>query len=79
MRCDPADTIIKKFNGLTAVAAIVRITPHSVMRWRRPRECGGTGGMIPHWHMAKLLEAAKELEIDLDPADFLPVPKEVDA
>jgi hypothetical protein len=76
MRCEPANSIIKKFNGLTAVAEIANVTPHTVMRWRRTREDGGTGGVIPHWHMGKLLEAAREKNIDLAPTDFLPTPSE---
>lgn len=76
MRCEPADTIIKKFSGLNAVADIANVTPHTVMRWRRPKEDGGTGGIIPHWHMDKLLEAARERGIDLAPTEFLPAPKQ---
>lgn len=72
MRCEPANSIIKKFNGLTAVAGITNVTPHTVMRWRKPREEGGTGGVIPHWHMDKLLAAAMNLGIKLEPSDFLP-------
>lgn len=72
MRCEPADTIIKKFSGLKAVSEVVGVSPHTVMRWRRRREDGGTGGVIPHWHMDKLLAAARDRDIDLKPADFLP-------
>lgn len=72
MRCKPADTIIKKFKGLKAVSEAAGVSPHTVMRWRRRKEDGGTGGVIPHWHMDKLLTAARERDIDLKPADFLP-------
>lgn len=72
MRCNPADTIIKKFNGLKPVAMAAKVTVHSVMRWRSPKERGGTGGIIPHWHMQALLDAAKAKNIDLQPSDFLP-------
>lgn len=72
MRCEPANQIIKKFNGLKAVSQIVGVTPHTVMRWRTPRARGGTGGVIPHWHMAKLLNAARDLGLDLEPGDFFP-------
>jgi hypothetical protein len=41
------------------------------LRWRKPREDGRTGGVIPHWHMSKLLDAAREKEIALTSADFL--------
>lgn len=72
MRCDPADTIIKKFKGLRAVADITDVTPHTVMRWRKPKDEGGTGGVIPHWHMEKLIDAARDRQIELSPVDFLP-------
>ena len=72
MRCEPADTIIKKFNGLKPVAMAANVTVHSVMRWRSTKERGGTGGIIPHWHMDALLAAAKANDIALEPSDFLP-------
>lgn len=74
MRCEPAQSIIEKFGGISAVAKIAGVTPHSVMRWRMPREKGGTGGFVPHWHVMRLLEAAGEQKIDLKPADFMPPP-----
>jgi len=72
MRCEPANQIIQKLNGLKAVAEIVGVTPHTVMRWRTPRARGGTGGVIPHWHMPKLLIAARDRGIALEPGDFFP-------
>jgi len=72
MRCDPAHSIIEKFGGISAVAKIAGVTPHSVMRWRSPRDKGGTGGFIPHWHVQRLLEAASERGLALQPADFMP-------
>lgn len=73
MRCDPADTIIKRFGGLSAVARITGVTPHSVMRWRSPEDSGGTGGAIPFRHVPALIEAAKGRGIALAADDFLPV------
>lgn len=73
MRCEPANTIIHKFNGLKALAEAANVSVHSVMRWRTVREKGGTGGIIPHWHIDAILNAAKEREIELSDHDFLPV------
>lgn len=73
MRCDPANSIIAKFGGLTALAEVADVTPHTVMRWRKPRESGGTGGVVPHWHIQAILDAAKQRGIELSPSDFLPV------
>lgn len=70
MKCEPATSIIKKFEGLKAVAEITGISRHSVMFWRYPRDRRGTGGLIPSRHAVKLLAAAKERGIDLSPADF---------
>lgn len=70
MNCEPASSIIKKFNGLKAVAEITGVSPHTVMRWRYPRSKRGTGGVIPHRHASRLLAAAQEMGIDLSPADF---------
>lgn len=74
MRCEPANTIIQKFNGLKALAEAANVSVHSVMRWRTVRDKGGTGGIIPHWHVEAILNAAKERKIKLEPADFLSVP-----
>jgi len=71
MRHEPANKIINEFGGLTAVATIVGVSPHSVMRWRMPKQSGGTGGAIPHWHVPVLLAAAKERKIKLRPEDFV--------
>lgn len=72
MRCEPADTIIKAFGGLTAVSRIVDATPGAVIRWRMPKEKGGTGGAIPHWHIPKLLADARAKELGMTAADFFP-------
>ncbi|MHA4731216.1 hypothetical protein [Ensifer adhaerens] len=73
MRCEPANTIIKKFKGLKPLAEVTGVTVHSVMRWRKPREQGGTGGVVPHWHIDEILRAAQERGIDIREIDFLPV------
>jgi hypothetical protein len=73
MRCEPANSIIIKFNGLSALAEVTGVSVHTVMRWRTPREKGGTGGVVPHWHVPAILLAAKAKGIDLAPADFSPV------
>lgn len=71
MRHEPANTIIQKFGGLSALAEIVGKAPHTVMKWRMPKP-KGTGGVIPHWHHDAILEAAKAKGIELEPSDFLP-------
>lgn len=73
MRCEPANTIIKKFNGLKPLAEVTNVKAHTVMRWRMPKEKGGTGGVVPHWHIPAILEAAKARGLDIRPSDFAPV------
>ncbi|MGP9819229.1 hypothetical protein ACTZWW_04370 [Salinarimonas sp. NSM] len=43
-----------------------------VYRWTYPVARGGTGGVIPARHQAKLLTTARERGIELEPADFFP-------
>lgn len=71
MRCEPANSIIKRFGGLTAVSEITGVTVHSVMRWRMPRPVGA-GGAIPVKHAEALIAAAKMKGISLGADDFLP-------
>ncbi|MGQ3213807.1 MAG: hypothetical protein ACT6U0_09910 [Shinella sp.] len=73
MRCEPANTIIKKFKGLKSLADVTDVKVHTVMRWRMPKDKGGTGGVVPHWHVPAILEAAKARGLDIRPSDFAPV------
>ncbi|SMC41345.1 hypothetical protein SAMN06297251_102100 [Fulvimarina manganoxydans] len=71
MRCEPANSLIQKFGGLSAVAKVVEATPNAVMRWRMPKAKGGTGGAIPHWHIPKLIAEARRSGINVEPGDFI--------
>lgn len=73
MRCEPANTIITKFKGLKPLAEATDVTVHTVMRWRTPKDRGGTGGVVPHWHVPAILSAAKARGIDVRASDFAPV------
>lgn len=70
MRCEPATTIISKLGGTRAVSQVAEVSIHTVIRWRLEREKGGTGGVVPHWHIPKLLAKAKADGIALQPGDF---------
>ena len=75
---DPAYSVIRKFagpegklsEGIDAVAAITKADRTRVYRWMRPREKGGTGGLIPSQQQKKLFEHAKENRLPLKPGDF---------
>lgn len=79
-RMEPATTIVSRFGGASEVASIVGVHRTRVYGWAKPREKGGTGGLIPQGHIPKLLEAARERGIPLDGNDFLlpPQPQEAD-
>lgn len=69
---EPATSIIRKFGGPEKVAAVVGTTSGQVRRWRHSKETGGTGGAVPHWHIPKLIEYAKENRIKVRAEDFIP-------
>lgn len=69
---EPAQTIIQKLGGPTAVAGLVGIHRTRVSSWQRSQERGGTGGRIPQGHIPTLLQAARERGIELSADDFLP-------
>ena len=69
---EPARSIVTKFGGPSAVAAIVGVHRTRVSNWMRPREKGGTGGLLPQKYHPALLEHAASHEIELKAEDFLP-------
>jgi hypothetical protein len=54
------------------VSAAAGVHRTRVWKWTQPREKGGTGGVIPHWHVRKLLEHATANGIAITSADFAP-------
>lgn len=74
--CEPAGSLIAKFGSVKALAEITGISVHSVGRWRAPKEKGGTGGVVPHWHINSIVAAASAQGIKVSAADFFPVIEE---
>ena len=70
MRCEPAFTIVERFGGAKSVSDITGAHVSRVSRWQAPKDKGGTGGMIPHWHIEKLLAYAREHSIEVTAEDF---------
>lgn len=66
----PASDIIQKCGGDQIVAAWLGLHRTRVLRFRRPKEAGGTGGLIPARHQSRLLSEAQRHGIDLRPSDF---------
>lgn len=67
---EPAASIIKKLGGPSAVAEIARVHRTRVSNWQRPKDAGGTGGIIPQRHIVALMEAAEKCGINLEYSDF---------
>lgn len=73
---EPASTIIKKLGGEAVVSKITETAYTAPYRWQQPRAKGGTDGLIPQRHHPKLLTYARENDIPLSPAEFLPAPEQ---
>lgn len=69
---EPASSIIRQLGGPNKVAEIVGVHRTRVSNWKRSRDDGGTGGMIPFKHVPALIAAAKGDGIELTADDFLP-------
>jgi len=71
---EPASSIIAKLGGPNRVAEITHVHRTRVSNWKRAKDAGGTGGLIPFKHVPALLDAARDLGIRLSADDFLPAP-----
>lgn len=69
---NPASRIISALGGPSKVARAVGVHRTRVSNWKRSREVGGTGGLIPQRHIPSLLAFARAEGVALSPADFLP-------
>lgn len=70
---DPAQTIISKLGGPGIVSGVVGIHRTRVSNWQRPREKGGTNGLIPQGYHLQLIDYAAAHGITLTAEDFMPV------
>jgi hypothetical protein len=68
---EPAATIVSRLGGDTAVAGIVSVHRTRVANWKRPKEKGGTGGLIPQRYHRSLLDHAAANALELSADDFL--------
>jgi len=74
----PASLVFEKFSKAADgksvpryIASITGIDPSEVYRWVKPKERGGTGGLVPaHWQRA-VLDAAKKAGVKLKPEDLV--------
>lgn len=73
---EPASTIISKLGGPSRLARELGLHRVTVAKWKRPREAGGTGGMIPNRHMRAILNAARDSGVEISAECFLPADDE---
>lgn len=71
MHLSPAEYVIRCFKGVRATARVLDRSPSSVSKWTRPKDERGTGGYIPSRAAREILAKAKELSLDITPADLL--------
>lgn len=69
---EPASKIVEVLGGATKVARIAGVHRTRVYGWMKPREDGGTGGLIPYPHVPKLIAAAERQGVKLTGDDFIP-------
>lgn len=73
---DPAYSLIMKFgseglwSGIKVVAAATDTDPSRVYRWMRPKNKGGTGGLIPSDRQKQLFDYAQKKQLPVEPSDF---------
>ena len=51
---EPASRIISLLDGLTVASDHLDLSVHTVKKWRRPKNAGGTGGFIPREHQFEI-------------------------
>ena len=62
--------VIEKCGGIDKTAELVGRHRSVVNRWLRPKDKGGTGGLVPAEHQRTLMSKAPEVGIELLPEDF---------
>lgn len=68
---EPANSIISRLGGPDKVREITNASRTRVYRWTQPRENGGTNGVIPTRHAAKILAFAREQGIQISAEEFI--------
>lgn len=69
---EPADSIIARLGGVSAVAKAAGVHRTRVSNWKRARKDGGTNGRIPQKRIPALLAHAESIGVALGLADFFP-------
>jgi hypothetical protein len=69
----PATNVIEKVGGVAVMAEITGVHRTRVYGWMRPKDSGGTDGLIPQKHHPAILAFAREKAIAISAEDFLPI------
>jgi len=72
LRAGPSKVVINKFGGIAPAARALGLPQSTVQGWR-------ISGYIPGYRQSNVLAKAKELGLDVTPADFFDRPASVDA
>ena len=73
MRCSrQAIKISEKWGGLRKMAKAMGKDPANVYRWAKPREKGGTGGLIPSSAVMDVVDLAERDNVELTAEDWTP-------
>ena len=67
----PADRCIEAFGGVRALARALERNPSSVVRWRKPKDEGGSNGAIPSGLQGRILSLAQERGLKLTAEDMI--------
>lgn len=67
----PADKCIEAFGGVRALARALERNPSSIVRWRKPKDEGGSNGAIPSGLQGRILAMATERGLNLTAEDLI--------
>lgn len=67
---NPAQYVLFIFGGLRRTARLLELNHSSILRWSRPKERNGTGGIIPSWHRHLILTLAQQWDLDITSHDL---------
>ncbi len=67
----PAARVITAFGGVRATARIVERNSSTISRWLKPRQEGGTGGLIPSTLQKAILDHAAAQGMKITAADLI--------
>lgn len=67
----PADKCISAFGGVRALARALERNPSSVVRWRKPKDEGGSNGAVPSALQGRILAIAQARGLSLTADDLI--------